>query len=91
MARPPAPGELLLLLPQEPALVELHTARSELQLHHALIIRQCFHIHSFLRVRLCSVVATKAAVPLVYVPLEGVSSKWCAPASSPLQANISGH
>lgn len=25
----------------------------------------------------CSVIATKAAVPLVYVPLEGVSSKWC--------------
>lgn len=24
----------------------------------------------------CSVIATKAAVPLVYVPLEGVSSKW---------------
>jgi hypothetical protein len=26
---------------------------------------------------LCRVIATKAAVPLVYVPLEGVSSKWC--------------
>jgi hypothetical protein len=68
------------LLPQEPA---LHTARSELQLRHALVTR-------FLRVRLCSVIATKAAVPLVYVPLEGVSSKWCAPASSLLQQVSSG-
>ena len=48
----------------------------------------CTHL---LPVRLCSVIATKAAVPLVYVPLEGVSSKWCAVASSPLQANIVGH